>query len=121
MKASPKAALAALLLCFALSSCASIDRLSQNTASPITLDLDVRPDETVVVTYRITAPTRALHFAQALGGYRPEDWQPQSGGFRWIQEGPGERIERSDGGVFRSVRFTLPARYRALPKSYAPF
>ena len=121
MKASPKAALAALLLCFALSSCASIDRLSQNTAAPITLDLDVRPDETVVVTYRMTAPTRALHFAQALGGYRPEDWQPQSGGFRWIQEGPGERIERSDGGTFRIVQFALPARYRALPKSYAPF
>ncbi|WP_353205183.1 hypothetical protein [Sphingomonas sp.] len=73
------------------------------------------------MTYRMTAPTQALHFAQALGGYRPEDWHPQSAGFRWVQDGAGERIERSDRGTFRSVRFTLPARYRALPKSYAPF
>ena len=121
MKASPKAILSALFLCFALSSCASTGTLSPNPSPPITLDLDVRPDETVVVTYRMTAPTKALHFAQALGGYRPEDWHPESGGLRWTQEGAGERIERSDGGMFRVVRLTLPARYRALPKSYAPF
>lgn len=121
MKASPKATLAALLLCFALSSCASTGTLSPNPSPPITLDLSLRPDETVLVTYRMTVPTRALHFAQALGGYRPEDWRPMSGGFRWMQEGTGERVERSDGGTFRSVQFTLPVRYRALPKSYAPF
>lgn len=121
MKASPKAALAALLLCFALPSCVSTRQLSSNPAPPITLDLKVQPDEIVIVTYRMTKPTQALYFAQALGGYRPEDWRPQSGPYRWIPDGTGERIERSDGGKFRSLRFILPVRYRALPKSYAPF
>lgn len=121
MQASPKAALTALLLCFVLPSCVSTSRPTPDAAAPIALDLAVRPDETVIVTYQMTAPTKALHFAQALGGYRPEDWHPQSAGFRWTQEGSGERVERSDGSAFRVVQFTLPARYRALPKSYAPF
>ncbi|MET3761179.1 hypothetical protein [Sphingomonas sp. UYEF23] len=121
MPASPKAALAVLFLCLALPSCVSTSRFIPDAGAPIALDLASQPDETVVATYRMTAATKALHFAQALGGYRPEDWHPQSAGFRWMQDGTGERIERFDGGPFRVVRFTLPARYRALPKSYAPF
>lgn len=121
MKAFPKAALVALLLCVALPSCVSTRRLPPNPPPAIRLDLTVRPDETIVVTYRMAAPTQALHFAQALGGYRPEDWHPQSGSYRWVQDGTSERIERSDGGTFSVVQFILPMRYRALPKSYAPF
>ncbi|WP_404373824.1 hypothetical protein AB5I39_08820 [Sphingomonas sp. MMS24-J45] len=121
MQAFLKATLAALFICLAAPPCAATARPTPDAAAPIALDIAVQRDETVVVTYRAKAPIKALHFAQALGGYRPEDWHPQSAGFRWTQEGPGERIERVDGGTFRSVRFTLPVRYRALPKSYAPF
>lgn len=121
MQVSLKATFAALFTCLATPSCMATPRPTPDAAAPITLDLAVQPDETVVVTYQMAAPTKALHFAQALGGYRLEDWHPLPGGFRWTQEGSGERVERSDGGTFRSVQFTLPARYRALPKSYAPF
>lgn len=90
-------------------------------ASPITLDLTVQPGEQVAAAYRLSPPIDALHFSQELGGYRAQDWAPLSPGFRWITEGDGERIERTDGKPFDRLTLRIPMRYRALPKSYAPF
>jgi hypothetical protein len=75
----------------------------------------------VVATYSLAKPTDALHYAQYLGGYRSQDWQPEESSFVWIKEGDGERIVRADGKPFSSLTLTIPIRYRSLPKSYAPF
>ncbi len=91
--------------------------------SPQTLALDLThsADRQVTADYRLSKATTALHFPQELGGYRAEVWKPADGAFRWVKEGEGERIERTDGQTFRQVAFTIPIDYRALPKSYAPF
>lgn len=87
----------------------------------LALDLTHSPGRQVTADYRLSEATTALHFPQELGGYRAEVWKPADGAFRWVKEGRGERIERTDGQAFRQVAFTIPIDYRALPKSYAPF
>ena len=88
---------------------------------PLALHVSVTLDEAITARYTMVHPTRALHFAQELGGYRAARWQPSDDGFRWVKEGEGERIERRDGAAFDAVGFTIAIDYRALPKSYAPF
>jgi hypothetical protein len=100
---------------------ANSGRPEANAAAPIALSMSIQSTDKVVVTYILAKPTAALHYAQYLGGYRSEDWQPGTDGFRWVKEGDGERIERTDGKPFGSVSLTIPMRYRSLPKSYAPF
>lgn len=95
--------------------------LAGGADAPIALELTVSPGEQVAAAYRLQQPVRALHFAQELGGYRSQDWTPLAAGFRWISEGDGERIERVDGKPFARLTMRIPLRYRALPKSYAPF
>ena len=87
----------------------------------LALDLSHSADRQVTADYRLSEATTALHFPQELGGYRAEVWKPADSAFRWVKEGEGERIERTDGQAFRQVAFTIPIDYRALPKSYAPF
>ncbi|WP_156437658.1 MULTISPECIES: hypothetical protein [unclassified Sphingomonas] len=88
---------------------------------PLTLDLTRTAEREVMARYRLRAPTTALHFPQALGGYRADAWRAAEPGFRWVDEGNGERVERVDGRPFRTVAFAIAIDYRALPKSYAPF
>jgi len=116
-----KIAIVLSLACVALSACVSKDRPQARHRTPIKLNVTVQSNETVVATYSFAKPTVALHYAQYLGGYRSQDWRPEANGFRWIKEGDGERVERADGKPFSSLRFIIPIRYRALPKSYAPF
>lgn len=116
-----KIAVVLFLTCAALSACASKGWPQARHHPPIKLDVTVQSNETVVATYSFSKPIVALHYAQYLGGYRSEDWQPEASDFRWIKEGDGERVERADGKPFSSLRFIIPIRYRALPKSYAPF
>lgn len=97
------------------------DALASPPVSPVTLALTVRADDMVQARYTLARPVRGLHFAQQLGGYRAQDWHPEQPGFRLVSEGDGERIERTDGAAFDRLSFTIPKRYRALPKSYAPF
>ncbi len=104
-----------------LQGCASTPLPSSSTTPPIALALDIASDETVEATYSLTKPVRALHFAQNLGGYREDLWRPEGSEFRWIREGDGERIERTDGQSFDRLTFDIPIDYRALPKNYAPF
>lgn len=105
----------------ALAGCVSMMRSEARVANPIAVKVIVAANEQVLVTYNFAAPAKALHFAQQLGGYRQEDWHPTRSGFRWVTEGSGERIERTDGGSFDQVTVRIPLRYRALLKSYAPF
>lgn len=88
---------------------------------PISAEIAVIPGGEVQLTYRLARPVAALHFVQSLGGYRSAYWQPEVPGVRWISEGDGTRIERSDGAAFDRISFRIAMRYRALPKSYAPF
>lgn len=78
-------------------------------------------DAPAEVVLRAPHPIAALHFATALGTYRRQDWQLAGSGWRWVPEGDGERLERSDGRPFTEARFTVAQRYRSLIKSYAPF
>ncbi|MBX9729852.1 MAG: hypothetical protein K2X59_00855 [Sphingomonas sp.] len=87
----------------------------------MTVEIALLPNERVQVTYALAKPAQALHFAQELGGYRMQDWHAQRLDFRWITEGTGERVERTDGKNFDRITFQIALRYRSLPKSYAPF
>lgn len=87
----------------------------------ITLDLSVASPAEAQVTYRASRPVTAIHFPQRLGAYRSEAWLPIKRGFRWVDEGDGERVERTDGRAFTKFSFHTAIRYRHLPKSYAPF
>lgn len=88
---------------------------------PVSLHITRAPDNAVRAEYTLARPARALHFAPQLDGYRAKDWQPEPGAFRWVREGDGERIERTDGKPFTRLSLDIPVRYRALEKSYAPF
>jgi hypothetical protein len=87
----------------------------------MTVNIAMDRNDRVLVTYRLAKRVTALHFAQELGGYRAQDWTPVGAQFHWTNEGTGERLERTDGKSFATVSFRIPRRYRALPKSYAPF
>jgi hypothetical protein len=95
--------------------------LAAQPAPPISLHVTWNAQASVRASYRFSKPAKALHFAPQLDGYRATDWQPQEAGFRWVREGDGERIERTDGKPFARLDFDIPARYRSLAKSYAPF
>lgn len=110
--------LPALLLI--LAGCAPMSR-SAPPPTAIALDLEVKSRGVLVATYRLPRPATALHFAQELGGYRRDNWQPLAVGGRWVTEGDGERIESKDGQTFTTIAFVVPILYQPLPKSYAPF
>lgn len=88
---------------------------------PVSLHITRSAADSVEAEYRLTRPTRALHFAPPLDGYRARDWKSPPDEFRWVQEGDGERIERADGKPFTRLKFSIPVRYTALEKAYAPF
>lgn len=114
--------LGAALLSAALAGCAHNSAPPAAALSPpLSLALSQSAPGQITAAYSVQGTTRALHFEQELGGYRAQLWQPTDSNFRWVKEGDGERIERSDGQPFDRVTFTLPIDYRALPKSYAPF
>ena len=69
-------AFAAMAGMLALGACAAAQRPIGKDAAPLALELSVRPDTHVRVTYRPAEPARALHFAQELGGYRRAAWHP---------------------------------------------
>lgn len=101
-------------------------RVAGSASPPVSLVITRAPDgeaitHAVRAEYRIAKPSRALHFAPQLDGYRATDWQPTTPDFRWVREGDGERIERTDGRAFTRITFQIPTRYRSLEKSYAPF
>lgn len=114
--------LATLLICtIALHGCVAYPLHPSRPASPLALGLTQLSPDQVEITYTMTKASAALHFVQELGGYRAAAWRPTDSGFRWVNEGTGERVERSDGKPFERVTFQIPIDYRALPKSYAPF
>lgn len=104
-----------------LSGCMAATQQLPETQPAMALAIDMSSPGQAAISYDLASPVKALHFPQELGGYRLERWQPVDHGFRWIEEGEGERLERSDGRRFKQVTFTLPVDYRFLPKSYAPF
>jgi hypothetical protein len=116
-----KLPVAASILFLLAAGCAFTPRPKTSIAPPVSVAIALQPDDRVSVTYSLAEPTPALHFAQELGGYRSQDWRPSDTGYRWVTEANGERLERADGTRFSSLTVTMPLRYRALPKSYAPF
>jgi hypothetical protein len=81
---------------------------------------DDAPERVIRAEYRLAQPAAALHFAPQLDGYRASDWQSLPGEFRWVREGDGERIERTDGKPFTRLSLDILVRYRSLETSYAP-
>jgi hypothetical protein len=120
MQSSCRSLAISSLLALALAGCAT-GMGTPGAPQPLSLDLTRSADREVTANYRLRQGTTALHFPQELGGYRAEAWKPIDGAFRWVKEGDGERIERTDGRPFRQVAFRIAIDYRALPKSYAPF
>lgn len=88
---------------------------------PVSLHITRPSADSVQAEYRLARPTRALHFAPSLDGYRARDWKSLPDEFRWVQESDGERIERTDGKPFARLTLDIPVRYSALEKAYAPF
>jgi hypothetical protein len=88
---------------------------------PVSLHITRSSGDSVRAEYRLARSTRALHFAPRLDGYRARDWKTPPGEFRWVHEGDGERIERTDGKPFARLTLDIPVRYSVLEKAYAPF
>lgn len=72
------------------------------------------------VAYELPAPAVELVFARSPDGSRGEDWTAPEG-FEIVLVDETERARRTDGAAFDSVTFSVPPRYRELPKDYAPF
>lgn len=89
--------------------------------APISLHITRASGDSIRAEYRLARPTQALHFAPQFDGYRARDWKSLAGEFRWVREGDGERIERTDGKPFARLTLDIPVRYTALEKAYAPF
>lgn len=108
-------------LTVALTACETVSPPGLASANMASVELTSPADGPARVVLRAPRPATALHFATALGTYRSSDWRIVDRGFRWVIEGDGERLERSDGAPFTTVSFTVEQRYRSLIKSYAPF
>jgi hypothetical protein len=72
------------------------------------------------VELRKTQPTAALRFARNSEASRVGRWQVDNG-FQLVREDGTDFLRREDGAVFQNARLTVPARYVAQPKEYAPF
>jgi hypothetical protein len=72
------------------------------------------------IAYTLPAPAAELVFARSPDGSRGEDWKAPEG-FEIVLADEMERARRTDGAAFDSVTFSVPPRYRELPKDYAPF
>ena len=90
-------------------------------SQPVVLTITVQAEKVVTARYELQKAVPALHYERELGGYRAETWAAVDPTFRWVVEGEGERLERSDGQPFDVVEISMPIDYRSLPKSYAPF
>jgi len=69
---------------------------------------------------RTPRATAGLRFARNLGESRAGRWQVESG-FELVHEDEADFLRRKDGAVFQNTSLTVPARYVAQPKEYAPF
>jgi hypothetical protein len=72
------------------------------------------------VVLHTTRPTAGLRFARNPDDSRRRRWQVDSG-FELVHEAGVDLLRRKDGAAFQTASLTVPARYVALPKEYAPF
>jgi hypothetical protein len=72
------------------------------------------------VELRVPQPTDSLRFARNPDDSRGRRWQVE-GGFELVHEDGTDFLRRKDGAAFQNTSLTVPARYVALPKEYAPF
>lgn len=91
-------------------------------ASLQTPAIELRPlGEDWQVRYSLAQPATVLHFDLPYDDYRQTNWKPEDPAVRIVAEGDAVRAERSDGRAFSTLSFRLRARYREVPKNYAPF
>jgi len=64
--------------------------------------------------------TARLRFARNSGASRAGRWQVESG-FELVREEGIDVVRRNDGAAFQNTSLTVPGRYLAQPKEYAPF
>ena len=72
------------------------------------------------IVLRAPRATTELRFARNPDDSRARRWQVD-GGFELVHEGGIDFLRRKDGTPFQTASLTVPARYVALPKEYAPF
>lgn len=116
--------LAIATLTFWLTSCASQGQTSASVStlqSNVSVDMTVQPSDLIAV-YSALEPVSALEFRRVAGPARSEDWNvPPEFLLRHNAEDGTDRLFRLDGAPFGRVSVSMPARYRVLPKEYAPF
>lgn len=72
------------------------------------------------VVYRTSQPTADLRFVRNPDDSRGRRWHVEND-FELVHENGADLLRRKDHGVFQTAAVTVPARYVALPKEYAPF
>jgi hypothetical protein len=72
------------------------------------------------IELHIPQPTARLRFVRNPDDSRARRWQTESG-FELVHEDGTDVLRRQDGSAFSNTSLTVPARYVALPKEYAPF
>ena len=72
------------------------------------------------VVFSARQPTTGFRFARNPDDSRARRWQVESG-FELIHEQGTDFLRRKDGAPFQTASLTVPVRYVALPKEYAPF
>ncbi len=72
------------------------------------------------IAFHTSQPTDQLRFARNPDNSRAQRWQVDRD-FELNHEEGADLLRRKDHAVFQTAAVTVPARYVALPKEYAPF
>jgi hypothetical protein len=73
------------------------------------------------VEYALAAPQAKMGFVRVPNDWRARHWAPADDAFEIVYADGETFARRKDGAPFERVAFDIPARYRHLPKDYAPF
>lgn len=117
---------AACLLCLVTTSViVSCGAPTEEPDSPISdampdIELSLQADGLLQVTFRLATEAATLRFSRNPDDSRPERWQPGDQ-YEFVHADGAESLRRVDGRDFSEVSVVVPARYRPLPKDYAPF
>lgn len=72
------------------------------------------------IVFHSSQPTAQLRFARTPDSSRARRWRVEPG-FELNHEQGADYLRRKDHTMFQTASVTVPARYAALPKEYAPF
>ncbi|MBB5519935.1 hypothetical protein FHS62_002765 [Amphiplicatus metriothermophilus] len=73
------------------------------------------------VEYELASPATRMGFVRIPNDWRARHWKPADEALEIAHVDGESFVRRKDGAAFRRAAFDVPARYRHLPKDYAPF